>query len=821
MLGDFNARALDWDSTFNRRGPALQKWARAHNVSTQRPPHPTLINNTGQSRVDLCFHRSRVPPSITVLGRTRMSDHASVMATLTTGRPELISSIPLYLFSNEKFCARIRDIYNKSIPPIVAKVDGATTYKSLEQALTDLIIECARPRNMFSPQKPHRFRAGWTRDLDNKAKERTKLWKSGDPAKITKARQLDIVIKKTFKENVRLLRKQLGDELNGSDQSSQFQVMKRALSLSHHIKPMLCPTVNPARFTEFMDSLQPLPEDAPVVPLLSFSVPDSFETEVERVIRVGIKKHKAPGPDKIRLEILQIQPRLFAKVCVEIWRAVGRLCFVPSVLRTGTLSPIYKQQVDPSEPSNHRPICLISVFRKVIASALTREIGNHYTPNDCQWGFRCESGTECGIAFAVNLLRRELPMAVLLDLKKAYDLVPRSKLQVMIDKALPSNLAKNIRPLLWPMRLTTKYQVGGKVLETWSGVPQGDPPSPQLFLIFMDSYLVTVNPRPNKSLATLFVDDVLGLARSLVSLLKFLGMSVQWADEHDMIWAVAKSCGLDLPGQATLNGKPLENVNEATYLGVTLNRRGVTARKLCERIEAGRKMLMKLRRTTKRWTTTLEQRRLFVKTFVYSVVDYVLYLQPSTPEVLEKGKALDQLCLVYVLGTPLNPKQATRGRCVTRLLSLRARRRRHLVQMLCRFRAKIIQSNRTERDLENWETLATYSTVWAFVGCVKLPKTVDELTSWKHEQLRMVAAVDWSGGNTHRRKIPRGLRLPPVFRGNLSPRAERTAVKWYLNRIPWTQQLSDLKEELHHLLAKDFLPAAELETVEQLLYDVI
>lgn len=50
---------------------------------------------------------------------------------------------------------------------------------------------------------------------------------------------------------------------------------------------------------------------------------------------------------------------------------------------------------------------------------------------------------------------------------------------------------------------------------------------------------------------------------------------------------------------------------------------------------------MKLKPVTNKWPISLEQRRLFVKIFVFSVVDYALYLQHLTPDVLAAAGRLD------------------------------------------------------------------------------------------------------------------------------------------------------------------------------------
>lgn len=119
------------------------------------------------------------------------------------------------------------------------------------------------------------------------------------------------------------------------------------------------------------------------------------------------------------------------------------------------------------------------------------------------------------MAFAINNMRTKLPRAALLDLKKAYDLVPKAKLQKLIEHRLPVGLSKQLYALLWPMFIQTKGQRSQSHIVTRAGVPQGDPTIPQIFSLSMESFLHATKKRQDDALSSLFVDDVLYLAKSL------------------------------------------------------------------------------------------------------------------------------------------------------------------------------------------------------------------------------------------------------------------------------------------------------------------
>lgn len=348
-------------------------------------------------------------------------------------------------------------------------------------------------------------------------------------------------------------------------------------------------------------------------------------------------------------------------------------------------------------------------------------------------------------------------------------------------------------------------------------MPQGDAPSPYLFNIFMDDYLGTINSEQSRGLATLFVDDMLLVAKTIVDMQRLLQTSESWATKVQMEWGASKSCGIKLHGLVKILGQTLQDRDEDFYLGVSFNHRGVTGSKLVDRLNGSLRLLATLRTVTARWTLTVRQSKKFVKTFIFSKCDYLLFLQPMTDEVKSLAGELDRKSNEYILGVNVTPQNRERPLAITRILPLQARRRRHLLKLIWKFHSRAISSKETTRDTENWKVLRSYDTIRPVTQKTRPPDTQDELNAWVKEQLNKVHTDTWKSANKLTRKIPAGHSIPPAFRSMFSTLAERKAAHWYLNKIPRSQTLSQTKPQLGQLMAKHTLSDSESRECEILL----
>ncbi len=125
--------------------------------------------------------------------------------------------------------------------------------------------------------------------------------------------------------------------------------------------------------------------------------------------------------------MLQVSPEISSRAIATLWKAVGGVQYVPRLLRSGTVVPIHKSD-DPGDPANYRPITLLSAIRRTISKAVCIGASRIYEHQSRQYGFQVGSNTDVAIMRTANLFKKGYKNAAALDLRKAYDTVPRGVL---------------------------------------------------------------------------------------------------------------------------------------------------------------------------------------------------------------------------------------------------------------------------------------------------------------------------------------------------------------------------------------------------------
>ena len=161
-------------------------------------------------------------------------------------------------------------------------------------------------------------------------------------------------------------------------------------------------------------------------------VPDisalTITTEGIEKLLLGLKIHKASGPDGITAKVLK---SCSASIAQEIFKRSVSTGDLPNDWLKANITPIYKKG-DRSIPANYRPVSLTSIVCKILEHILHGHIMKHFEKHnilaDQQHGFRKGRSCETQLSALVHDLhhildKRSQADLVIMDFSKAFDTI--------------------------------------------------------------------------------------------------------------------------------------------------------------------------------------------------------------------------------------------------------------------------------------------------------------------------------------------------------------------------------------------------------------
>ena len=278
---------------------------------------------------------------------------------------------------------------------------------------------------------------------------------------------------------------------------------------------------------------------------------------------------------------------------------------IPEARFIGKIIPVFKQKGGTSDPSNYRPIILLScmgkLFTAVINNRLQTYSENHDKINDCQEGFRKKFSTTDHI-FAlytlINILqsgRRKL-FCGFIDLKRAFDSVWTDRLLYKVKQfditgkcfQLIKNMYDGIKSCVSVNGVSSKY------FPSNIGVRQVENVSHFLFTVFLNDLKTFLSQSQQhkrielegdlfaflKLFDFLYADDTVILAESFADLQSALDtyasycktwkLEINGSKTKVMIFSKGRVPNYDF----IIDGVSVEFVSEYKYLGVLFSRGG-------------------------------------------------------------------------------------------------------------------------------------------------------------------------------------------------------------------------------------------------------
>ena len=273
------------------------------------------------------------------------------------------------------------------------------------------------------------------------------------------------------------------------------------------------------------------------------------EAEISKEIRM-LKPNKSPGPDDITNTILVSTEATIVKPLTHIFNLSIQKGIFPNLLKIAKVSPKFKKD-DRSQPSNYRPISLLSIFHKLLEKLISKRFNKylekHNIINVNQFGFRKNHSTNLALLDIIeniysNLEAGHKGLGIFLDLKKAFDTVNHNillhKLQYYGIRGTALDWFKSY--ISNRQQYTIVNDKKSTTLPITCGVPQGSILGPILFLIYINDISNSIQ----SSTIKIFADDscLLIFRKTIENLFSLANKDLEYLSQ----WLLANKLSLSI-----------------------------------------------------------------------------------------------------------------------------------------------------------------------------------------------------------------------------------------------------------------------------------
>ena len=315
--------------------------------------------------------------------------------------------------------------------------------------------------------------------------------------------------------------------------------------------------------------------------------------EIEKIIK-ELKNNKAPGPDKIKAEILKNTKDIWIPYLARLYTHCFKQKIFPKIWKSAKLIILLKNpDKEKTNIKSYRPICLLNLFGKILEKLIVNRI-NKYRPNieDCklQYGFRKKKSTEDAINRLLYIAEREeihgkkYVLSMFIDITGAFD--------HLWWPALLNNI-KNLKVPKYILDMVYSYVQDREVFyeapgdritrKPTRGCPQGSVCGPIFWDITIDPCIQELDKHKDSAGVVAYADDVAILisANSRLELesktQNIINTLEKWCTSNKLKISTEKTKYLLIKGKLLrnpiikLNNKNIERVNTIKYLGINID----------------------------------------------------------------------------------------------------------------------------------------------------------------------------------------------------------------------------------------------------------
>lgn len=325
----------------------------------------------------------------------------------------------------------------------------------------------------------------------------------------------------------------------------------------------------------------------------------SFEKVNDQIVSKiieSLKPKSSTGIDGISNNVLKfIKNEILHPLTLIINQSIENGIF-PDKLKVAKVVPVYKKN-DSTMLENYRPISVLPSLSKVFERVMHTQLTTFFTKNNLfyknQYGFRESHSTELAAVELTDRIinsmdKKETPLAIFLDLSKAFDTINH---EILLNKLNFYGVKCNAYKLLESYLTNRKQCIAlentfSSLLPITTGVPQGSILGPLLFIIYLNDlnfaskmFHPVIYADDTALSATLSTFDTGGHDRD-TNIINELGNITLWLKLNKLSLNVSKTKAIlfhnvrknVVQPKISINETLIEFVETFDYLGITLDK---------------------------------------------------------------------------------------------------------------------------------------------------------------------------------------------------------------------------------------------------------